>query len=479
MITDWDWVLGGMDRVWAPVATPLGFFLAVVVTGHALLHKRDVAACIGWIGLAWVAPVWGALLYGLFGINRVVRRAREARRPRPPRHGVIRLPESDFADHLKPLDQAVRRITNRPAEANNAVDVYSNGDEAYPVMLAAIAAARTSVALSTYIMRDDRVGRRFVDALADAAHRGVAVRVLLDGIGSGYFPAIRRVLQRRGLQSALFMHSALPWRMPFLNLRSHKKLLVVDGLEGFTGGMNITAECLLADHPSHPVADTHFRLRGPIVAQLMDAFARDWSFTTGAELDGETWFPRERPDTREGYVARVIASGPDQDLEKIEMVMMEAIGCATSAIRIMTPYFLPDDQLVTALSLAALRGIDVEIIVPRRSNHWFVDRAMRAHIGPLLEHGVRFWYGKEPFNHSKLMVVDRLWCLIGSANWDMRSLRLNFELDVEVYGRGLADRLEALMHSQQAGRLRAEMLAQRSLPVRLRDAGLRLLLPYI
>ena len=161
------------------------------------------------------------------------------------------------------------------------------------------------------------------------------------------------------------------------------------------------------------------------------------------------------------------------------MVLLEAIGCATSSIRIMTPYFLPGDQIVTALALAALRGVDVEIVVPRRSNHRVVDLAMRAHVGPLLDRGVRIWFGRSPFNHSKLMVIDRRWCLIGSANWDMRSLRLNFELDVEVYSRGLASTLESLMRSQQDARLRAETLAQRSLPVRLRDAGFRLLLPYI
>lgn len=477
MLTDWEWLLAGMDRVWAPVATPLGLFLALAVTGHVLLHKRDVAACIGWMGLAWLAPVWGALLYLTFGINRVVRRAQQVRKPRPPRHLPARLPPHDFAEHLKPLERAVRRITNRPAEDRNAVAVLTSGDAAYPAMLAAIGAARRSVALSTYIMRDDAVGRRFVEALAAARNRGVEVRVLLDGIGSGYFPAIHRVLHRSGVRSALFMHSALPWRMPFLNLRNHKKLLVVDGSVGFTGGMNITAECVLSDRPPCPVADTHFRFDGPAVAQLTDAFARDWSFTVGEDLEGEAWFPEiggEGP-----AVARVISSGPDQDLEKIEMVLLEAIGCATSSIRIMTPYFLPDDQLVTALALAAIRGVDVEIVVPRRSNHLFIDLAMRAHVGPLLDYGVRLWFGPPPFNHSKLMVVDRHWCLIGSANWDMRSLRLNFELDVEVYDRALASELDTIILAHQQDRLRSDDLAARPLPVRLRDAGLRLLLPYI
>ncbi|MDX7952806.1 phospholipase D-like domain-containing protein [Lichenihabitans sp. Uapishka_5] len=479
MLTDWEWLFAGVDRVWAPVATPLGSTLALLVTGHALLRKRDVPACLGWIGLAWVAPVWGALFYYLLGINRVTRRALQVRGARPPRHHQAHLPTEDFAGHLAPLDQAVRRITNRPAENDNAVTMLANGDAAFPAMLEAIAAARHSVALSTYIMRDDAVGHSFAAALADAKARGVAVRVLLDGIGSGYFPGIARRLRQAGLPVALFMHSALPWRMPFLNLRSHKKLLVCDGTVGFTGGMNVTAESLLGGHPRHPVADTHFRLEGPVVAQLADAFARDWSFTTRESLDGPVWFPPGLPHEAERAVARVIASGPDHDLEKIELVMLQAVSCATHSIRIMTPYFVPPEGLVTALTLAALRGVDVEIVVPRRSNKRFVDLAMQAHVQPLLDHGVRFWYGHQPFNHSKLMVVDRRWCLIGSANWDMRSLRLNFELDVEVYGRPLADEIESLMRACQDARLRPQDLAARNVAARLRDAALRLLLPYI
>ncbi len=479
VLTNWEWLLAGMDRVWAPVATPLGSTLALLVTGHALLRKRDVAACMGWIGLAWVAPVWGALFYYLFGINRVTRRALQVRRPRPPRHHQAQFPSRDFAEHLAPLDQAVRRIVNRPAEDSNAVELLVNGDAAFPSMLAAIDDAKRSVALSTYIMHDDEVGREFVAALAKAKARGVEVRVLVDGIGSGYFPPIRHRLREAGLPIALFMHSALPWRMPFLNLRSHKKLLVVDGMVGFTGGMNITGESLLGAKPRHPVADTHFRLTGPIVAQIADAFARDWSFTTGEDLEGSAWFPGEFLSGEESAVARVIASGPDHYLEKIELVMLQAIGCAAQSIRIMTPYFVPPEGLVTALSLAALRGVDVEVLVPRRSNKRFVDYAMQAHIGPLLDHGVRFWYGQAPFNHSKLMVVDRRWCLIGSANWDVRSLRLNFELDVEVYSRSLANQIEALMRANQEGRLRPQHLAARNAVAQLRDASLRLLLPYI
>ena len=447
------------------------------MTIHVLLNKREVPAATGWIGLAWVAPFWGAVLYFMFGINRVMRRAKKLRGEREPRRKADDAPIDDLSGHLRPLEKAVRRITKRIAENENSVEVYHNGDEAYPVMLAAIDAAKTSVGLSTYIMRDDALGQRFVAALKAAQSRGVAVRVLIDGIGGGYFSAAHKRLVREGVPCALFMHSLVPWRMPFLNLRSHKKILVVDGRIGFTGGMNIAAQNLVAENPPDPVSDTHFQFGGTVVTQLVDAFAQDWDFTTGESLGGEAWFPEI--GAAGDVLARVVTSGPDGDLDKIRSVMLQACACARTSITIMTPYFLPGSELVTALVMASLRDVAVDIVVPEKSDHRFVDLAMRAHVGPLLDAGVRIWLGPAPFNHSKLMIVDGEWSLVGSANWDTRSLRLNFELNVEVYGKALAENLHAFASEHQRLRLRSRDLRARSLPVRLRDAGLRLLLPYI
>ena len=463
-----------------PAATPVGLILALGVTAHVLLHKREVAAATAWIAFAFIAPVWGALFYFMFGINRVVRRAQKARTARTPRRPAADHPPShELPDPLAALERAVRRISDRKAERHNAVAVYHDGDEAYPVMLEAIAGARNSIALSSYIMRHDGIGERFALALEAAKGRGVEVRVLVDGIGSGYFSPIKRRLDGMGVPAAQFMHSVLPWRMPFLNLRSHKKLLVVDGAVGFTGGMNISDANLVAEHPKDPVADTQFRFEGPVVTQLLDVFAHDWQFTTGENIEGERWFPH--PDETEAgeILARVVTAGPDQDLEKIRSVLMEACACAQHSIKVMTPYFLPGGETVSALTLAALRGVRVDVIVPQRSDHRFIDLAMRAHVAPLIEAGVRFWLGPAPFNHSKLMVVDKQWSLVGSSNWDMRSLRLNFEMNVEVYDEALALQLDGFMLKHQRAKLKLLDLTGRSLPVKLRDAALRLLLPYI
>jgi cardiolipin synthase len=275
------------------------------------------------------------------------------------------------------------------------------------------------------------------------------------------------------------MHSSLPWRMPFLNLRSHKKILGIDGRIAFAGGLNIGSENVNRAHPAHPVIDTHFRLEGPVVAQLIDVFADDWSFTTGEQLAGERWFPELRPVDGGESVARAVTSGPDQDLEKIEFMILEAVACARSSVRVMTPYFLPDDRIITGLALAAYRGVTVDVVLPEHSNHPTLDWAARAQIGPLLAAGCRVWTHPAPFDHSKLMTVDSTWSLVGSSNWDVRSFRLNFELDIEIYDPALTRQVDELISAQQGSRLSPAQLVARSLPVRIRDGAARLMLPYL
>jgi cardiolipin synthase len=245
----------------------------------------------------------------------------------------------------------------------------------------------------------------------------------------------------------------------------------------FTGGMNIADENVMATRPQEPVQDLHFRIEGPVVSQLAEAFADDWSFETGEDLAGDLWSPEIA--ARTGPPARVIDSGPDEDLEKVEFAVLQAVSCARASIEVMTPYFLPDERLVTALALAAMRGVAVDLVVPEQSNHTLVDWATRANIGPLLSGGVRIWRSPPPFHHTKIMVVDGEWCLIGSCNWDIRSFRLNFELCMEIYDRDLATRLRAIMQDARGSELTRAEVDSRSLPVRIRDAAARLMLPYL
>ena len=383
----------------------------------------------------------------------------------------------DGTEGFAALARTGEALSGRGLPGGNALTILHSGDDAYPRMIAAIAAAEHSVDLASYIFRDDAAGRPFIDALTDAARRGVAVRVLIDAVGGGYFAApAYRALRRAGVPAARFLHASLPWKMPFLNLRNHKKLLIVDGRLGFTGGLNIGAENLIRLAPPHPVQDTHFLLRGPAVRQLAEAFAADWAFATGTP-------PAPQPGTPEDAagpaLVRAITAGPDHDVRKIETLLLQAATCARHSIQVMTPYFLPDDRLLTALGLAALRGVAVDIVVPEHGNHRIIDWAMRAHVLPLLENGGRIWLAPPPFDHSKLLVVDGGWSLIGSSNWDMRSLRLNFELNLEVYDPATAAAIARLIEARRGRRLTTTELAARRFPARLRDAAARLSLPYI
>ena len=458
--------------------TGLHLGLAAGVTAHVLAHKRDPGSAVAWIGLAWLSPVIGSVLYVLLGINRVRRRARSLRSPAAGAATVAPLSQPSRGDHLASLEVTAYRITGRRIEAGNAIGMLHNGDAAYPEMIAAIDGAAASVGLSSYIFRADEAGNEFIAALTRARRRGVEVRVLIDGYGGGYVRSTAyQKLRRAGVPVARFLHSAMPWRMPFLNLRTHRKILAVDGRLAFTGGLNIGAENFVNRHPRHPVLDTHFRFAGPVVAQLCDAFLDQWCFTTRETLAGPAWFPALGPVGES--LARVVTSGPDQDLEKIELLILEAIGCARSSIKVMTPYFLPDDRIITALALAAMRGVEVDVALPERTNHPTVDWAMRAHVGPLLAAGCRIWTHAPPFDHTKLLAVDDIWCFVGSANWDTRSFTLNFEVNLEVYCAVTVAGVSAKIAANQTARLTAADLGQRPRPIRLRDNAARLLLPYL
>jgi len=472
------------------VAAVLTVLLALGAAGHAILYKRDSRAAAGWVGVSLLVPVVGAVLYALLGVNRIRRSASEIRSASPRftgqyavLHGADRMLGSGLEPdhrHLVALGRYGDRVTRRALTPGNAIRALVDGDETYPAMLEAIDAATESVAFATYIFENDASGGRFVEALARAVQRGVAVRVLIDGVGMRYSrPSIVRALADRAIRVARFMPTLKPWSAPFWNLRNHRKILVVDGRIGFTGGMNIRHKSVLADRPAFPTRDLHFRLDGPVVQHLADAFAEDWAFTTGETLTGPPWIREVGPVGP--VVARGIPDGPDADFETIHQVILGAIACARSSVRVLTPYFVPDAPLITALTVAATRGVAVEVVLPERSNLPYVHWATRALLWQVVKRDVQVFYSPPPFDHSKLMVVDEGWTLIGSANWDARSLRLNFEFNVECYDPGLAAVATGIFAAKRraARVVTAAELDGRPVPVRLRDGIARLASPYL
>jgi cardiolipin synthase len=468
----------------------LTLLMSVLASGHALLYKRDSRAAVAWVGFVWLVPLVGAVLYFIFGVNRIHRRAISLRgqiepyratSPVPPctTEALVEHLPSD-ATHLTGLARVVSSVVQRPLLPGNRVEPLVNGDAAYPDMLAAIAAAQHSISLSTYIFDRDAAGLAFAQALGEAVRRGVTVRVLIDATGTRYsWPPILRALRRAGVPYARFLPAFPLWRLMSMNLRNHRKILVTDGRLGFTGGLNIRAGNQLEAHPSHPVQDLHFRVEGPVVTHLQEVFADDWLFTTGELLRGEKWFPAQ--ECHGPVVARGIADGPEDEVDPLRWTILGALAVAKSTARIVTPYFLPDPPVISALNLAAMRGVAVDIILPSHSNLPFVQWASRAHWWQMLERGCRIWLTSPPFDHSKVMLVDGCWAFVGSANWDPRSLRLNFEFNLECYDRDLARKLEAFVQGKlkQARSVTLKEVDGRSLPAKLRDGAARLLTPYL
>ncbi|TDP75742.1 phospholipase D-like domain-containing protein [Bradymonas sediminis] len=495
---------------WAPtILAVLAPLSAVFTTTHIVLHKRETRSAIGWIGLSWLVPFIGSALYLMLGVNRIRRRAVELRGDRsayafrdarsasfnpgldgeaaesaPSEYcvegstGRSYLPV-DVA-HLGGLIRVVNEVATRPLLTSNNVDVLFNGEQAYPAMLKAIGEAKTSIALSSFIFDNDKWGRIFADALAEASERGVAVRVLVDAAGLHYsFPSIMGYLRRKKVRAARFLPQIFPPHLMTANLRNHRKILVVDGQIGFTGGMNIRTSHMLEEPSKQPTKDIHFRLAGPVVSHLQEVFVDDWNFATGEELRGTKWFPAPKPAGK--LLARGIADGPDDNLDKMPWMLLGAITAARESIRIVTPYFLPDPSLIDALNLAAMRGVEVDVIMPGKNNLPYVQWASFGLMRPLLQFGCRAWLTAPPFEHSKVMVVDRHWMVFGSSNWDPRSHRLNFEFDVECYDGELAGRLDdwACAKLEDATQITLEDYDKRGFWRQLRDGTFRLMSPYL
>jgi cardiolipin synthase len=365
----------------------------------------------------------------------------------------------------------------------NEIQTLRGGDETYPAMLAAIRRATQSIALQSYIFDHDVLGAEFAQALIEAQARGVQVRVLIDAVGSKYSrPPIINMLLKGGVKAALFMRPLFGLRLAYANLRSHRKLLVIDGVHGFTGGMNIRAGFLTAVAKADVTQDTHFELKGPIVLQLVISFAHDWQFTTQEKLKGPEWFaPPLSQHTEHGIPMRCVASGPDSTLGSTHNMLLGALSVAQHHVRIQSPYFLPDLVLIAALSTCARRGIIVDIVVPGANNLKLVNAAMMAQLDQLILTGCRVWQAQGNFDHSKLCTVDGGWSYVGSSNIDPRSLRLNFELDLEVYDRGFAAGLETQIDTviAQAERITIRTLRRQPFWLRLRNKVAWLASPYL
>ena len=454
--------------------------VAVVTCTHAVLNKSDPRSAAFWIVICLLFPLGGVVLYLLFGISRLTRRARRRAAgerpltgpPNPPPDAIV-LSVGDYGS----LIRTSRRVTGLPLVANCQLQPLLNGDQAYPEMLAAIGQASSWVYLSSYIFDNRGIGEHFIDELVAAQQRGVEVRVIIDGIGEWYDGGkTRRQLRKRGVNVRNFLPPRLLPPQLAINLRNHRKLLLVDGLMGFVGGMNIRPQHTQRPDKPLQIQDLVVKLNGPIVEQLTQVAIDDWRYVTGEQWSATLPIQPMSGDT----LCRAIADGPEQPLDKLLAVLLAAISRAHHSIRIMTPYFLPPRELDAVLRAAALSEVEVTVILPEQSDHRLVHWASLHRLPALIDAGIHVYFQPPPFAHTKLLVIDDSYVQFGSANIDVRSLRLNFELVIESFdtdfARQMNDHIDEVLGRSQ--RVEAALLRS-SWWKRIRNASCWLFSPNL
>jgi cardiolipin synthase len=480
-----------LDLILEIIGTLAYVVLTLGTVAHILLNKRDPRAAVGWIAIGFTLPFIGIGLYWLFGVNRIRTRARGWQERG---HGMAwtepayciwsteQAQSEQFPfrhENFSDLRNLVDAVTRRELVDGNRITPLYNGEQAYPAMLDAIRNARESVCLSSYIFETNQAGRDFANVLIAAADRKVTVYVLIDALGACYsLPRAYWLFRKTAVRVAKFLPFSISGRGLYLNMRNHRKLLVVDGEIGFTGGMNIGDRHLLEGDGRKHVSDFHFKVEGPVVGHLQEAFLEDWGFATGDPADP---IAHPKPVASPGAICRGISAGPNEDFDKLAWLVVGALNSARHSVRIMTPYFIPDRSLLAAINAAALRGVKVTLILPEKNNLPPVAWATWGYLKEFLRYGTHVYEQPPPFAHGKLLLVDNQYALVGSANLDQRSLRLNFEFALEVYdGSFCADMAKHFDQIKSVSRrVTLARIENRPLMVRLRDGFFKLFSPFL
>ena len=458
---------------------------AVVMAGsaalHALMTKRDSKSALAWIAVSIIMPVAGPIIYLVFGINRIGPLARQSYQANMPADNSVVI-EEPLHDGLLPRATVGHSVTGIGLRSCDSIEILENGEESYPSMLADINGASKRVYCSSYIFQNDETGKAFLDAFCSARDRGVDVRILLDGLGSiAYPPSILRKLRKAKLPFHSFNPISLIPPSLHINLRNHRKMLIVDGRSAFTGGQNISDRHLV-DRENNPkrARDLHFRLTGKIVDELERSFLKDWNHATGV-VRSDDFEPSNNNRPESDIWTRLIPDGPNDDLDKLTKLLVGVMSTARKRIWIMTPYFLPSLDLVGALIAAELRGVDVKILLPEKTNIHLAHWAALHNLSYILDRDLCVYLQPAPFIHTKAILIDEDYALVGSANLDPRSLRLNFELVVEVFNTSFASQLSRYFDACLASASLLNEKRLKALPrwMKVRNALAWLFSPYL
>lgn len=469
----------------------LYYIIATLAIVHCLLHSKYPQGALAWCGVIFMLPAVGAFLYFIFGVNRIDSRAAklftQAAEARHKHLEGIRTKHwsptpTKYSRDQYPIMGIGERSQGLPCMGGNTLEVLFNGDEAYPKMLEAINAAQKYIFLSTYIFSGKKSGERFVEALINAHKRGIMVKVIVDGLGTFLsFTLLHRKLKKAGIPVYFFIpFQIFPFQM-CINLRNHRKLLICDDI-AFTGGMNISDDNLLKENPRHAVQDVHFKCTGPIVMALREGFLLDLAFVTNQQQN-ITFSICPPTGTMD---ARLIMDGPGNDDDLIINLLCGVFSSAKKEITIVNPYFLPTREIISALMSAVTRGVRVRVILPEKLDHNFVAWAGDHILPGLINGGIKIYKQPRPFAHTKLVLIDDIYTFLGSTNFDPRSLKLNFELNLEVFSLQLNSYLgffieSIVANSKEISALEFENAKHPFLGLlkKLRNAGMWIFSPYL
>jgi cardiolipin synthase len=455
----------------------------LVLGGWIVMQRREPVATLAWLLSLSLLPIIGFGVYYFFGPQRLNKQRLKRMRSRAEAYTSderrqLEERAADMPPQIAQLARLGRAACGLPVSTAHEVKFISGGSATFDAICADIAAVRDHVHLEYYIFEPDATGTRVRDLLVRKAREGVMVRVLADALGSKRLTRrFMAPLIEAGGQFAFFHDTRIGRRLrPVTNYRTHRKIVVCDGRVGYTGGVNITDE---EDERRHADAyhDAHLRIEGPAVRWLQTTFVEDWTYAAGPIT---TPFARLVPPMTTGAVpVQIVTSGPDTLAETIHRMHVEAIQDATERVWLTTPYFVPGPAALMALTNAALRGVDVRLMVPRRSDSLIVSACARSYYDELMTAGVKIWEYKARMLHSKTLVVDDQCAMIGTANFDLRSFRLNFEVMAVVYGPTLALELSRQFEADLRQCAQVSPRKKPRFPQRLGDSVARVCSPLL